>query len=69
MVVTADHETGGLTLLDGEIKTATVKVDFANTSHSNVLVPVFAFGPRAENFAGVYENTQLGQKMMEIIQK
>lgn len=69
VVVTADHETGGLTLLDGEIKTATVKVDFANTSHSNVLVPVFAFGPGAENFAGIYENAELGRKIIDLIQK
>lgn len=67
VIVTADHETGGLTLLDGDIKTGTVKVDFANQSHSNVLVPVFAFGPGAESFAGIYENTELGQKIMSFI--
>ncbi len=69
VIVTADHETGGLTLLDGDIKTGTVKVNFANKSHSNVLVPVFAFGPEAENFAGIYENAELGQKIINIIQK
>lgn len=69
VIVTADHETGGLTLLDGDIKTGTVKVNFANQSHSNVLVPVFAFGPGAENFAGIYENAELGQKIINIIQK
>lgn len=69
VIVTADHETGGLTLLDGDIKTGTVKVNFANQSHSNVLVPVFAFGPGAENFTGIYENAKLGQKIINIIQK
>lgn len=69
VIVTADHETGCLTLLDGDIKTGTVKVNFANQSHSNVLVPVFAFGPGAENFAGTYENAELGQKIIDIIQK
>lgn len=67
VIVTADHETGGLTLLDGDIKTGTVKVNFANQSHSNVLVPVFAFGPGAENFAGIYENAELGQKIRNFI--
>jgi alkaline phosphatase len=67
VIVTADHETGGLTLLDGDIETGTVKVNFANQSHSNVLVPVFAFGPGAENFAGIYENAELGQKIRNFI--
>lgn len=69
VIVTADHETGGLTLLDGDIKTGIVKVNFANQSHSNVLVPVFAYGPGAEYFSGIYENAELGQKIINIIQK
>lgn len=67
VIVTADHETGGLTLLDGDIEKGIVKVNFANQSHSNVMVLVFAYGPGAEMFSGIYENSELGQKIMKII--
>jgi alkaline phosphatase len=29
------------------------------------LVPVFAYGPGAENFGGIYENTDVFEKMLE----
>lgn len=51
VVVTADHATGGLTLLDGNLAEGLVRVNFASEGHNGILVPVFAYGPRA---AGVY---------------
>ena len=64
VVVTADHATGGLTLLKGDLAKRTVKVNFSTKGHNGILVPVFAFGPGAEAFAGVHENAEIGQLIM-----
>ncbi|HOW41835.1 MAG TPA: alkaline phosphatase [Bacteroidales bacterium] len=55
--VTADHETGGLVLTGGDVKTASVEGKFAGSDHSAVMVPVFTYGPGAEKFSGIHENT------------
>jgi alkaline phosphatase len=64
VVVTADHETGGWTLLGGDIATGTVKGKFSTEDHSGVMVPVYSFGPKAETFTGIFENTDLFYKML-----
>ena len=66
VVVTADHETGGLTIIDPEGKYTRTDFHFSTGSHSAVFVPVFAFGPGAENFSGVMDNTEIISKIMEI---
>jgi alkaline phosphatase len=33
------------------------------------MVPVFAYGPGAESFAGIYENTEIFEKFKRIVQK
>ncbi len=64
VVVTSDHETGGWTLLGGDIATGTVRGKFATEDHSGVMVPVYSFGPKSETFTGIYENTDLFNKML-----
>ena len=67
VVVTADHATGGLTLLKGSLEDQTVKVNFSTTGHNGILVPVFAFGPGAEAFAGVHDNSEIGQIISKLL--
>lgn len=69
VVVTADHETGGLTLLGGDLKTGTIECAFSTKSHSGVMVPVYAFGPGSENFTGFMENTDIFWKIKSLIDK
>lgn len=57
VVVTADHETGGLVLSGGDISTHKVEAKFAGTDHSAVMVPVFSYGPGSERFSGIHDNT------------
>ena len=64
VIVTADHETGGLTLLDGDYSKGYVSGQFATTDHTAVPVPVFAYGPGAQLFCGVYENTAIFYKIL-----
>ena len=65
VIITADHETGGMALIGGDIEKGEVKVVFATDYHTSVMVPVFSFGPGSDDFRGIYENTELFHKMME----
>jgi len=64
VVVTADHETGGLVILNGNLQAGTVEAKFSTTDHTGIMVPVFAYGPGAQDFSGTYENTAVFQKLM-----
>ncbi len=64
VLVTADHETGGLTL------TAPAGVVCANWStqgHSGAPVPIWAIGPGAGRFAGVQDNTDIAKKIAQLL--
>lgn len=67
VIVTADHSTGGMTLLGGNVAEQRVAVNYANTGHNGVALPVYAWGPRAEEFVGIYENAELSNKIRELI--
>lgn len=67
VIITADHETGGLTLLDGDKGTGFVSGKFSTGGHSGVMVPVYAWGPGAEHFTGIYENTELFRKIQSLL--
>lgn len=66
VIVTADHETGGLALNPGS-EMGNINGAFTTNGHTASLVPVFAFGPGAEAFSGIFENTALHTKMREAL--
>ncbi|MEZ5071097.1 MAG: alkaline phosphatase [Bacteroidales bacterium] len=75
VIVTGDHETGGFSLSaksEGEGENcypdySVIAPRFTSTDHSAALVPVFAFGPGAERFSGVYENTEIFHKITRLL--
>ena len=67
VVVTADHNTGGLTLLKGSKEDREVKVHFSTSGHDGIVVPVFAYGPGAEEFAGWHDNAEIGQIVKKLL--
>lgn len=67
VIVTADHETGGFTLAGDNGDYKKIKPTFSTGGHSATMVPVFAFGPGASEFAGVYENTEIYSKMKKLL--
>lgn len=67
VVVTADHETGGLTLVNGNKDEGRVECCFSTKGHSGAMVPVYAFGPGAENFTGIFENTDVFKKIKKLM--
>lgn len=67
IVVTADHETGGMTIGGGNIEKGTVSADYSTGGHTGVWVPVFAYGPGAERFTGIIKIAEIGQQLMDLI--
>ncbi len=62
VIVTADHECGGYSINQGS-KMGKIVGAFTTVNHTADLIPVFAFGPGAEQFSGIYENTEIYHKM------
>jgi alkaline phosphatase len=64
LIITADHETGGISLIGGDMSQGRILANFSTGDHTGIMVPVFAYGPGAEWFRGVYQNTAIYQKML-----
>jgi len=64
VVITADHETGGLAIQNGS-EFGAISASFTSDYHTGTLIPVYAFGPKAESFGGIYENTAIYDKMRD----
>jgi len=67
VVVTADHETGGLSIIGGDLEKGVVEGHFSTDYHTAVPVMVYAYGPGAELFQGSYENTEIYHKMRTLL--
>jgi alkaline phosphatase len=66
VLVTSDHETGGLTLVWGE-EGEPLGVRWAGGGHTGQPVPLLAYGARAERFSGVLDNTEIPQRLAELL--
>lgn len=66
VIITADHETGGYAIVGGDIATGLVEGKFNTGGHTGTMIPVFAYGPGSENFSGIYENTAIFHKILEL---
>ncbi len=69
VIVTADHETGGFTLATDNGDYNKIKPTFSTTGHSGTMVPVFAEGPGAHLFNGIYESNEIYHKMRALMAK
>ena len=67
VIITADHETGGMTIPEGKVGSDKLSVMFSTKNHSGVPVPVFAYGPGAENFTGFMENISFKAKIEKLL--
>ncbi len=65
VVVVSDHESGGLSLLQGE--GMNYIPNYALDEHSGNMVAVFAYGPGAEQFTGIMDNTDIYYKLASIL--
>ena len=72
LVVTADHETGGTGVYyNGHTpgNEGPLRLKFSTSGHTGTVVPIFAYGAGAENFAGVMKNTDIPKKIDALISK
>ncbi len=64
VIVTGDHESGGLALNPGSGMNA-VEARFTTNGHTAAMVPVFAYGPTESLFTGIYDNTEIYYKIKQ----
>lgn len=69
VIISADHETGGIALRSGSIEENRVQCAFTTGGHTPVMVPLFAYGPKSKNFSCVQENSDVSNKIVEILTK
>lgn len=67
LIVLADHETGGLSLLDGNLEKGWVLGHFSTNDHTGVAIPCFAYGAGAEQFTGTLDNTAIHNRMLQLL--
>ncbi len=67
VIVTSDHETGGYSINDGSLKKGEVKTKFTDDYHTATMVPLYAFGPGAEQFGGTIDNTEIFIKSCQLL--
>lgn len=78
VIVTADHECGAFALVSTKVQVPfqgmqsdydSLSFSFGSGGHSAAMVPVLAFGPRAEAFSGIYQNNSIYAKMMACLKE
>lgn len=70
LVVTADHETGGTGVSYKGYNVGEkvpVQLSFSTKGHTGTVVPIFAYGASAKEFAGIMKNTEIPVKIEKLI--
>lgn len=67
VIVTADHETGGLVLVDGDREKGLITARYTTDDHTPVMLPVWSYGPGAQNFRGNYWNNEIALKIRKLL--
>lgn len=66
VIVTADHECGGMALNPGS-RMNKIETAFTTINHTASMIPVFAYGPMSKQFAGIFENNSINDKMRKAL--
>jgi alkaline phosphatase len=68
VVITADHETGGLSFpMKSIVDNRIVKPAFSSDNHTAAMCGLFATGPGSSRFAGMYDNTDVAKNLIELV--
>ena len=71
VVVTGDHETGGLTVpsnkTDFTLPESGISYGFSTTGHTGVMLPVYLYGTGADRINGILDNTELSQALQRML--
>jgi len=68
VLVTADHETGGASVIGEDKEKGNLKSGFVYGNHTANLVGIFASGPGESDFSGVFKNSLIGRKLIEYLE-
>lgn len=69
VIVTGDHETGGMVLIDGCNNSNRITASFITDDHTPLMLPVFSYGPYSDEFTGVYSNSDISIKILNLLSK
>ena len=67
VVVTADHECGGMGINAGSLDGKSLIIGWTTKRHTGMPVPIYAFGPGAERFMGLHDNTEVPRIFAELL--
>lgn len=67
VVVTADHETGGLSLTGQRADGSDMQAHWSSGDHTANIVPLFAFGPASARFGGLHRNDEIGRMLKGLL--
>lgn len=71
VVVTADHETGGLSIVSGDanfnLSEQGVEYRWTTNGHSGVMIPIYLYGAANECINGIVENTDIANILKGLI--
>lgn len=67
VIVTADHESGGMAITGGSKDGKELTLNFISGSHTAGVVGIFSYGPFSKEFEGIMPNYNIGQKLKEIL--
>ena len=67
VIISADHETGGVALRGGDPDKGYIRTAFASTSHTAITGPLFAYGPQSQQFRCFQENSDVSNKIVKIL--
>lgn len=69
VIVLADHDTGSLGISGKNAETGTLDVVWATRYHTANFVGMFSYGPSSQIFGGIQDNSDVGKKLINLIQK
>ena len=67
VIISADHETGALTLGNGKPDEGKMEGVFSSGHHTAIPVPLFAYGPSSHEFMGMQENSDVSLKIARLL--
>lgn len=69
VLVTADHDTGGAAVAGGDLfEDRRTRVRWATHDHTALWVPLFGFGPGADRFGRVLDNTEIALEIGRLLE-
>lgn len=69
VLITADHETGGVSIPQGDVASSIVELGYHSDDHTGIMVPIFSYGAHSGDFRGVYENSAVFHKIMKLVKE